>query len=187
MQHKIWNDMKYNFWDRTTSHILNINKVFSYLDKKCNFISNKEYQLDYNLTEKIDYNLLKDRIKTHDQSKFSNDEIIGYIYITEYYGKKCGYYFTKKEKQEMDKSWEHHYKTNPHHPDFHDDINNMSIIDIIEMVCDWGAMSLEFNNSLLEYVYNRAFTQWKWNKVKKDLILEFCNIIEEGLKNEEIC
>jgi hypothetical protein len=35
----------------------------------------------------------------------------------------------------------------------------MSIIDIIEMVCDWGAMSLEFKSSLMDYVNNKAFKQ----------------------------
>ena len=39
---------------------------------------------------------------------------------------------------------DHHLTTNRHHPDFHDDPNEMSEVDLIEMVCDWTAMSQEF-------------------------------------------
>ena len=38
----------------------------------------------------------------------------------------------------------HHVKTNRHHPDFHADPNDMTEVDLIEMVCDWAAMSQEF-------------------------------------------
>jgi len=40
---------------------------------------------------------------------------------------------------------QHHVTTNRHHPDFHDDPNDMTDADLIEMVCDWTAMSQEFN------------------------------------------
>ena len=33
---------------------------------------------------------------------------------------------------------------NRHHPDFHADPNDMTDVDLIEMVCDWTAMSQEF-------------------------------------------
>lgn len=158
--------MKYNFWERTTSHILNVNKVFRYLDREKAFYNYDNWSCDFDIDTRQD---LLYRINTHDQSKFSSKEIIGYTYTTEFYGKKCGYVFTNDEKYEMDKAWEHHYKTNPHHPDFHDNINNMSIIDIIEMVCDWGAMSLEFKSSLMDYVNNKAFKQWKWDSLRKKL------------------
>ncbi len=39
---------------------------------------------------------------------------------------------------------EHHVTTNRHHPDFHADPNDMSDVDLIEMVCDWTAMAQEF-------------------------------------------
>jgi len=40
---------------------------------------------------------------------------------------------------------QHHMTTNRHHPDFHNDPNEMSDVDIIEMVCDWTAMAQEFD------------------------------------------
>ena len=38
----------------------------------------------------------------------------------------------------------HHVSHNRHHPEFHDDPNEMTDVDLIEMVCDWTAMSEEF-------------------------------------------
>jgi hypothetical protein len=33
---------------------------------------------------------------------------------------------------------------NRHHPEFHADPNDLSNVDLIEMVCDWTAMAQEF-------------------------------------------
>lgn len=38
----------------------------------------------------------------------------------------------------------HHVTSNRHHPEFHSDPNDMSDVDLIEMVCDWTAMAQEF-------------------------------------------
>ena len=38
----------------------------------------------------------------------------------------------------------HHVTTNRHHPEFHADPNDMTEVDLIEMVCDWTAMAQEF-------------------------------------------
>lgn len=35
---------------------------------------------------------------------------------------------------------EHHYSKNRHHPEFHQNgINDMNLIDLVEMLCDWRA------------------------------------------------
>lgn len=40
----------------------------------------------------------------------------------------------------MGEGLRHHYALNPHHPEhFNDGIKGMSLIDVIEMVCDWHA------------------------------------------------
>lgn len=37
----------------------------------------------------------------------------------------------------------HHYQTNRHHPEFYPNgINNMTLVDLSEMICDWYASSL---------------------------------------------
>ena len=39
---------------------------------------------------------------------------------------------------------DHHVTTNRHHPEFHSNPNDMTDVDLIEMVCNWTAMSQEF-------------------------------------------
>ena len=38
----------------------------------------------------------------------------------------------------------HHVTSNRHHPEAYADPNDMSYVDLIEMVCDWTAMAQEF-------------------------------------------
>lgn len=44
----------------------------------------------------------------------------------------------------MKKAIHHHVTSNRHHPDSHANPNDMSDVDLIEMVCDWTAMAQEF-------------------------------------------
>lgn len=105
-------------------------------------------------------------IPTHDASKFSDSEFDGY---------RMKWYATKAELSKMaedkefeqivsdryDKCWEHHYKVNEHHPKHWVDsetgiAQDMSLDAIIEMLCDWEAMSLKFNTSTLKWYENDA-------------------------------
>lgn len=45
---------------------------------------------------------------------------------------------------------DHHYASNRHHPEhFNNGINDMTLIDIIEMFCDWKASTLRHNDGNL--------------------------------------
>ena len=83
----------------------------------------------------------------HDESKFGPEERTPYIWLTEYYRRRrSGEPFTYPEGMEecVRDAIEHHVKTNRHHPEFHADPNDMTDVDLIEMVCDWTAMAQEF-------------------------------------------
>lgn len=46
----------------------------------------------------------------------------------------------KEALKEMGNALQHHYQENRHHPEhFENGINGMTLIDLIEMVCDWSA------------------------------------------------
>jgi hypothetical protein len=69
----------------------------------------------------------------------------------------------KKKKDSKDTLWlaiRHHHSMNPHHPEFHPEVNDMSRLDISEMVCDWKARSEEFGSSLEEFV-ERAIAKYE--------------------------
>lgn len=48
-------------------------------------------------------------------------------------------------------AWDHHLRHNRHHPEHHSNgINDMSLIDLLEMVCDWKAAGLRKETGGLE-------------------------------------
>jgi len=49
----------------------------------------------------------------------------------------------KQYIREMGEALEHHYENNRHHPEYHEEgIDGMTLIDIVEMFCDWKAASM---------------------------------------------
>ncbi len=49
--------------------------------------------------------------------------------------------------KEMGVALEHHYANNSHHPEHHTNgIRGMTLVDIVEMFCDWKAASMRHNN-----------------------------------------
>lgn len=90
---------------------------------------------------------LIERAKVHDASKFGPEERIPYVWLTEYHRRrKDGEPFEYPEgvAEQVKLAIHHHMKANRHHPEFHANPNDMSDVDLIEMVCDWTAMAQEF-------------------------------------------
>ena len=78
---------------------------------------------------------------THDASKFKTPGKEVFDVYTPLL-KDCDYNSEayKRHLSEMGAALTHHYKHNRHHPE-HRGIDNMTLIDIIEMFCDWKADS----------------------------------------------
>ena len=56
----------------------------------------------------------------------------------------------KASLENMKPALEHHYAANRHHPEhFVNGINDMTLVDIIEMFCDWKASTLRHNDGNL--------------------------------------
>lgn len=54
---------------------------------------------------------------------------------------------------------EHHYKANPHHPEFYNyGVDDMSLLDVLEMLCDWKAASerMKDGGSILASIKHNA-------------------------------
>lgn len=82
------------------------------------------------------------RAEQHDQSKLQNPEREMFDKWTEKLrGSTYGSPEYKAMTIEMRKeALQHHYDNNRHHPEFHKNgINDMNLIDIVEMFCDWYA------------------------------------------------
>jgi hypothetical protein len=87
---------------------------------------------------------LQDRLSSHDKTKLGSPEAeIFETYTEELLGLTYGSreYFAMWEK--MKPAFDHHYQCSSHHPEFHKNgVSDMSLIDLIEMVCDWKAATL---------------------------------------------
>lgn len=86
---------------------------------------------------------LMHRQERHDQTKLCSPEVEAF---TEYTDKLKSLSYGSAEynacKAAMKPALDHHYANNRHHPEhFKNGINDMTLIDLIEMLCDWKASS----------------------------------------------
>ena len=130
--------------DYVTVHISNVKLIWEVIQET----SKGEIWLADDCT----YFSINELIKTHDESKWSSDEYEGYrqwFYPVDE---------TKKSKSLFDYSWNHHQKNNPHHWQYwlmwtpeETVAIKMPFEYVIEMLCDWSAMSLKFGDTPTEY------------------------------------
>lgn len=147
--------------------------------------------------------LLLDRQLNHDQSKYIEPELIPYVFTTwMYHCQNINILFDIPEnfKIQMQEATYHHVKNNSHHPEFHDDtttidsINpndrdkppekmvsgeNMSDIDISEMVADWCAVSEERNTCPYKWAKENINIRWKFKPKQEKLIYNIIDLIWE--------
>ena len=84
---------------------------------------------------------LKIRTLQHDASKMRSPEVdIFDEYTPKLKGTTYGSDEYKRYLEEMKTALIHHYENNSHHPEhFENGINDMTLVDIVEMFCDWYA------------------------------------------------
>jgi hypothetical protein len=90
------------------------------------------------------------RAKEHDASKFEPEERIPYIWLTEFHRcRRNGEFFNYPEgiAEQIELAVQHHMSVNRHHPEYHESPDDMSEVDLIEMICDWTAMAQEFDQN----------------------------------------
>lgn len=115
------------------------------------------------------------RAIVHDNSKFSKDELSYIIQLSESNDSLTNPNYIMNDNDR--KCIELHWKHNRHHPEFYSNIEDMKEIDIIEMVCDWYARSLQLNTDLMEFVYTRQQNRFKFPEKMFDMIVSYCNIL----------
>jgi hypothetical protein len=91
---------------------------------------------------------LLDRANEHDQSKLGPPEVGPFTEFTprlaaSTYGSPEYEEFRRQLKPALD----HHYAKNRHHPEhFKEGVNDMNLLDLVEMLCDWKAATLRHND-----------------------------------------
>lgn len=91
---------------------------------------------------------LLNRALAHDQSKLVSPEL---EIFTKYTPRLKGSTYGSAEYisffDSMQVALKHHYANNMHHPENHSDgIKGMSLVDIVEMICDWKAATMRHDS-----------------------------------------
>lgn len=91
---------------------------------------------------------LQDRQRDHDQSKLKSPEVE--VFDVMIPGLAASTYGTSEYVAmlaEMKPALDHHYSHNSHHPEYYPNgLLGMSLMDLIEMICDWEAATLRHND-----------------------------------------
>lgn len=105
--------------------------------------------------ENVDLEAFDEVIKEHDESKWSEPEFEPYA--QKFYGKQDINGRPLDYVPGYDEAWKHHWTHNEHHPEFWLG-EDMPLIYILEMLCDWGSFSVEKGDysELSKYYYEQA-------------------------------
>ena len=96
--------------------------------------------------------LFTDKLTTrgveHDKLKMKSPEVEIFIEFTPKLAETTyGSDEYKELLEQMKPALEHHYANYRHHPEhFVDGVNDMNLIDLVEMICDWKASTLRHND-----------------------------------------
>ena len=80
----------------------------------------------------------------------------------------------------MKSALDHHYASNRHHPEhFVNGINDMTLIDVLEMFCDWKASTLRHNDgNLLKSIETNA-ERFEMEGQLKQILINTARMIDE--------
>jgi hypothetical protein len=116
-------------------------------EQATNYATFRHIERVRNLLNDMSVTLIR-RGELHDQSKLEPPEV---ALFTEYTSKlaTCTYGSAEYEgfRKAMGPALAHHYANNRHHPEhFKEGVDDMNLIDVLEMLCDWKAASERHND-----------------------------------------
>lgn len=124
------------------------------------------------------------RACSHDNSKFELSEFYRLVGIM---SDNTDESFTNPLSKMTDRevnAVEVHWRNNRHHPEHHDNINDMSESDIIEMVCDWFSRSQQYGTDFMEFVECRQKNRFKFSDDKYRLVEHYCILLQNLYNNK---
>lgn len=91
---------------------------------------------------------LQSRAHVHDQSKLVSPEVEAFDEFTPLLaGSTYGSDEYRANLAKLKPALDHHFAANSHHPEHYPDgIRGMSLLDLLEMICDWKAATMRHND-----------------------------------------
>lgn len=128
--------------------------------------------------DKAQFSKLINTLRSHDRSKYDPNEF--HYYRARFFPVTSIDFNSEKIKNGFKLAWLHHAHHNPHHPAYWalaDDgeliIYDMPDIYIIEMLCDWMAMSKYYNSTTLDYWKSESAQKLPMSDYTKSKVNEF--------------
>jgi len=111
-------------------------------EQATNFTTMRHIERVRNLINNVIRKLM-DRQEKHDQSKLEDPEVSLFTEHTKTLsGLTYGSAEYKTALEQLAPALKHHYANNRHHPEHHKNgVDDMNLLDLIEMFCDWKAAS----------------------------------------------
>ena len=82
--------------------------------------------------------------------------------------------------QDLKPALDHHYASNRHHPEhFVNGINDMTLVDILEMFCDWKASTLRQNNGNLMKSIEQNTSRFNIDPQLAQILMNTARMIDE--------
>jgi len=134
---------------------------------------------------------LDERAREHDKDKYADsDLVLPYIWVTEYHRVNNSEGSVDDELQEMydlaNKATGKHVKQNLHHPEAHAALDDMTPLDLAEMVCDWSAMAEEMDEgSARGWADKNIGSKWKFSADQKEFIYATIDWLEKESKQRD--
>ena len=133
--------------------------------------------------------LLNVRSINHDDSKMSSPEKETFDRVTpKLKSLTYGSAEYRKTLAEMKTALEHHYANNRHHPEhFENGIDEMTLVDVVEMLCDWKAASERHDDG--DIMKSIEINQERFNlsdqlaNILKNTVLDMGLISEESIND----
>ena len=165
-------EMVDHFKTRTQEHI---NRVIKHMRKLQDFPG-------------LEPSELAERAKLHDEDKYKDkDLVLPYIWITEYYRVKNDEGEVPDELQAQydlaSDASEKHIHRNVHHPEAYSSPEDMTLLDLAEMVCDWSAMAEELGEgSAKGWADKNVGTKWKFSPEQEEIIYKLIDHVDGKVK-----
>ncbi|MCK9327584.1 MAG: DUF5662 family protein [Bacteroidales bacterium] len=147
---------------------------------------NETYKHKSNVSKYIGFVIkeLIERANTHDDSKISSFEADGFAKYTEIlkdltYGSEE----YKETLKNMKPFLDHHYKHNRHHPEhFENGIKGMTLVDVVEMLCDWKAASLRHSDGNIHESIELNQKRFGYSDELKAIFLNTASLFREAIE-----
>ena len=124
--------------------------------------------------------MLHQRLLDHDKTKLHPPEV---ELFDEFTPKLKGCTYLSPEYKEflaqLKPALDHHYAHSPHHPEHYPDgIRGMSLIDLLEMICDWYCAARRHNDGNILVSIQKNQDRFKFSDELKQILINTAKLLE---------